>query len=264
MRILRLAAVVAVAVAGLTPTSAAAFTLIQPVIKLYVNPSAGYTTSLVQVRGTMTFPGGPCTATPETFNFTFDSKALWSKTVASCNASTKLWDTGWSPYKVPPVPRTVGNHSIALTVGTVTVKYTYAIYAVPSTRTSPSPAPSPSAGASQTPGASPCPVAAAVPPPPPPPGTGGFVDNLIAGAMVAAVLPILGLALFGPSQVLAAVGRRRRVLGLLGLGLLLAATLSSPALPAHRASPRWPPSRLHPSQRRVRAPAPARPAKCRC
>ena len=218
-RLARLA--IGIAAAGLlvgvsAPSTVQAFTLIQPVVKLYVNPSAGYTTSLVQVRGTMTFPGGnPCTATAVTFAFTFDAKALWSKTVAACNTTTKLWDTSWSPYKVPPVPRTVGTHHISVTALTVTATYGYVIYAAPSPRASPTPSPSPS------PSPSICPITGGLPST----GAGGFVDNLIAGSMVATVLPIIGLALFGPARALSVVGRRRRLFKVLGISLLMVATL---------------------------------------
>ncbi len=212
--------------ASLAPMNVGAFTLIQPVIKLYVNPSAGYTTSLVQVRGTLTFPGGPCTVTPESFAFTFDSKPLWSTVVGQCNTATHLWDTSWSAYKVPPVARTVGNHTIALTVFGKTVSYRYVIYAAPSPRAAPSPTPTPSPST--------CPVAAAIPPA----GTGGFIDNFIAASMVVAVLPIVGLALFGPSRMLSFVGRRRRFLQFLGLSLLVVATLScTSTLDANQSSP---------------------------
>jgi len=256
MRAVRLVVMVAVAAAVLAPTTANAFTLIQPTVKLYVNPTAGYTTSLVQVRGTMTFPGGsPCTATAETFNFTFDSKALWSKTVAACNNTTKLWDTAWSAYKVPPVPRTVGTHHISLTVLTVTVTYSYVIYPAPSPRASPSPSPPPT----PTPTASPCAAAGALPAA----GTGGFVDNFIAGAMVAAVLPILGLALFGsPSNLLAAVGRRRRMFQLLGLSLLVVGLLSCTSTVAQGPSESPVAATASPSQGPTPSPSPSPSPSC--
>lgn len=217
MRAVRLAALVAVVAALLPATSASAFTLVQPTVKLYVNPKAGYTTSVVQVRGTMSIQTACSAPSTQTFSFTFDSKAFWSKSVTGCTT----WDTGWSPYKVPPVPRTVGNHTIAVTVLTITVKATYTIYPPPA---SPSPhaAPTPSSSPSSSPTATMCPTAAKLPPP----GTGGGVDNFIAGAMVAAVLPLIGMALFGPTQLLTVIGRRRRWLHLLGLSLLVAATLS--------------------------------------
>jgi hypothetical protein len=238
------------------PATAHAFTLINPTIKLYVNPSAGYTTSLVQVRGTMTFPGGnPCTATPETFTFTFDSKALWSKTVAACNNTTKLWDTAWSQYKVPPVPRTVGKHHISVAVGAGSASYTYAIYPAPaSPRASPSPSPSPSA----SPSSSPCAATAALPAS----GTGGFVDNFIAGAMVAAVLPILGLALFGsPAQLLAAAGRRRKLLQLLGFSLLLFGLMSCTSSVAQGPG-ESPVAAVSPSQAPTPSPSPSPSPSC--
>lgn len=238
MRAVRLAVVVAVAATVLTPATAGAFTLIQPTVKLYVNPKAGYPTSLVQVRGTLAINGGSsCTATPETFQFLFDSKALWSKTVNACNPVSKLWDTSWSAYLVPPVKRTVGSHTIQVNVLTASAKYIYVIYPAPA---SPTPSTAPPPSPSTSPSASPC-VAGALPPT----GAGGFVDNFVAGAMVAAVLPILGLALFGsPGQVLAAVGRRRKLLKLLGLSVVVIGLLSctstvaqGPESPGAAASP---------------------------
>ena len=44
--------------------------------------------------------------------------------------------------------------------------------------------------------------------------------------MVLAVIPIAGLALFGPGPLWAAVGRRRRLLMLLGLSAVAAFTLN--------------------------------------
>jgi hypothetical protein len=44
--------------------------------------------------------------------------------------------------------------------------------------------------------------------------------------MVAAVLPLVGLAMFGPSRLLSSIGRRRRLLQMFGLGLLVVASLS--------------------------------------
>ena len=217
VRALAIVVVLGALVASAMPANA--FTLVQPTLGLFVNPKVGYTTSLVQVRGTLTFKGGPCTATPETFTFTFDTKALWSRTVAACNPGTLLWDTGWSSYLVPPVPRTVGTHTIKMTIATASATFAYGIVAAPaSPRPKPSPSPSPSASQSATP------CTAAVPLPPA--GTGGFVDNFIAGAMVAAVLPLLALTLFGPTQIFAAVGRRRRELYVLGFGLLMLGTFS--------------------------------------
>ena len=133
MRGCRVALLVVAAAAAFGPASGQAFTLIPPVTKLYVNPTAGYTTSLVQVRGTVTV-NGTCTGAPLNFNFLFDSKALWSRNVSACTGSA--WDTGWSPYKKPPVTPTVGKHVISLNVvnpsngATIgTASYTYSIYA---------------------------------------------------------------------------------------------------------------------------------------
>jgi hypothetical protein len=230
-------AVTAIAVA-LSPAASQAFTLVPPVVKLYVNPKAGYTTSLVQVRGTTTV-NGTCTGVPLTFNFLFDSKALWSRNVSSCTAGA--WDTGWSAYQKPPVPPTVGSHFVSLMVinGTATIGtalYAYSIYPAPaSPRTQPTPTPttSPTTAASPdcpvgavtagcpSPSATACPAAMV-----PKAGTGGWGDNTIAALMVGAALPIAGLALFGPGPLWAAVGRRRRLLTLFGLSALVVLTLS--------------------------------------
>jgi len=59
----------------------------------------------------------------------------------------------------------------------------------------------------------------------PPSGTGSFGDTLVAGLVVTAMLPIAGIALFGPGPLLAAA-RRRRLLMLLGLSALVVLTLS--------------------------------------
>jgi hypothetical protein len=229
-------AVLAVVVGWLVATAlpATAFTLIGAT-KLYVNPNAGYTTSLVQVRATYSL--GSCTAATVTFAFLFDSKTFWN-TSAKCNTSSAVWDTGWSQYIKPPSPPTVGTHTIVVdsygpTGGQVgTAKFTYKVYpapASPSPKASPSPSPSPSPDCATTPAAgcpsptaSSCPATGALPPP----GSGGLVDNLIAAAMVAAVLPIVGLAFFGPVQLFSAIRRRRRILTLIGLSLLVLATLS--------------------------------------
>jgi hypothetical protein len=234
----RLAVATALAAVALSPLTTQAFTLIQPVIKLYVNPNAGYTTSLVQVRGTLVIQGG-CPPPPATFKFTFDSKPLWTKSVSACNPTTYLWDTGWSAYIKPPVPPTVGTHTILLNVYSATgalfgtAKFAYAIYPAPPSpvqRTSPTPSPSPTpdcstgvaAAGCPSPSTTACPASAGLPPP----GSGGFGDNLIAALMVAAALPIVGLALFGPGPLLAALARRRRLLALFGLVVLSALTLS--------------------------------------
>src|SRR5205807_3324811 len=95
---------VAAVLAALGPMSAQAFTLIQGTAKIYVNPKAGYTTSLVQVRGTFTIAAS-CTGVPLNFVFQFDAKPLWSKSISGCTATT--WDTGWSPYNKPPVTPSV-------------------------------------------------------------------------------------------------------------------------------------------------------------
>jgi hypothetical protein len=235
----RMAVATVLGAAALSPLTAQGFTLIQPVIKLYVNPNAGYTTSLVQVRGTLAFAGS-CPATAVTFKFTFDSKALWNRTVSACNPKTSLWDTGWSAYTKPPVVPTVGTHTIQVNVysssgGLIgTAKVGYAVYkapASPPTRTSPTSANSPTPDCATGPAVAGCPSPSAAACPAasagiPPPGSGAFGDYLIAGLMVAVALPIAGMALFGPGPLLAALTRRRRWSALFGLVVLSALTLS--------------------------------------
>jgi len=226
-----------------TAMPAQAFTLIQGTTKLYVNPNAGYTTSWVQVHATYYLPNA-CPNPAQTFKFTFDSKLLWSKYVGGCNRTTFLWDTGWSSYIKPPVTPTVGSHKIVVTVysGSTglpggTASFTYRVYqapASPSPRQSPIPSPSPTPSPIASPSSATCPATGALPPT----DTGSLVDNLIAGAMVASVLPIVGFAIFGTSPVLALM-RRRRLLKLLGLTLFLTATLSctSASTPTANVSP---------------------------
>src|SRR5256885_5084565 len=227
---------VAAVLAAFGPMTAQAFTLIQGTTKLYVNPKAGYTTSLVQVRGTFTIAAS-CTGVPLNFVFQFDAKPLWSKSISGCTAAT--WDTGWSPYNKPPVTPSVGNHVISLSVvnpstgatsGSAT--YSYAIYAAPaSPRTQPTPSPvaTPSRGCAvgaatagcPSPSASACPVAML-----PNAGTGGWADYTIAALMVGAAVPIAALALLGPQTLLAAAYRRRRLVMLLGLSAMAVLALN--------------------------------------
>lgn len=215
---------------ALSPMSAHAFTLIQPVVKLFVNPHAGYTTSLVQVRGTVSV-NNTCTGAPITFQFLFDNKALWTRGVSSCKNS--LWDTGLSPYTKPPVPPTVGSHTILLNVyGSTnnllgTARYAFAIYpapASPTPRSSPTPPTSPRPFPSPSPSPSACAARATLPPA----GTGGLTDNLIAGVMIAVAIGIGALAMYGPGTLLA-LARRRRPMALvtLSLGVLLTASCTS-------------------------------------
>jgi hypothetical protein len=250
----RVALLLVAAAAAFGPATGQAFTLI-PMVKLYVNPAAGYTTSLVQVHATLNV--GTCSAAPATFKFLFDSKPLWTKTV-NCNPNTVLWDTGWSPYIKPPVPPTVGKHVISVTAYSTTgapigtANYSYSIYPAPaSPRTQPTPSQvaTPSqdcatgavgaACASPTTATSPgCPAAAvtAVCSSPsakacpaamlPNAGTGGWGDNTIAALMVGSALPIAGLALFGPGPLWAFARRRRTVLVILGLSMLVTLTVS--------------------------------------
>ena len=227
------------AAAALGPATGQAFTLISGTTKLYVNPAVGYTTSLVQVRATFKI-GTACPAPPLTFRFTFDGKALWTKSVSACNASTFVWDTGWSPYTKPPVPVSAGQHVIGVGVysntnvlipgGTAQFAYTAVNPpASPVARPSPTPSPTPSpvcaVGAATAGCASPstaaCPAAML-----PNAGTGGWGDNLIAALMVGAALPVAGLALFGPQTLLAAAYRRRRFLMLFGLSAIAALALN--------------------------------------
>ncbi|HEV2217902.1 MAG TPA: hypothetical protein VGV88_10035 [Candidatus Dormibacteraeota bacterium] len=234
VRGVRVAIALTAMAAALSPAAGQAFTLIQPVTKLYVNPTAGYTTSLVQVRGTQTI-GGTCTGIPLTFTFLFDSAALWSRNVSGC--ISKAWDSGWSPYQKPPVPPTVGKHVISLTVTNPangakagTASYSYSIYAAPASpraQPTPTPTPTPDCSAIPVPAGCPSPTAKACPAAMlPPGGTGGWADNLIAALMVGAALPIAGLALFGPQTLLAEARRRRRFLTLFGLSALAVLALN--------------------------------------
>ena len=232
-RALRAGVVLLAATCALGPAASQAFTLINPpVVKLFINPKVGYTTSYVQVRGTLGFgspPACPVGAAPPptlTFKFYFDAPAIWSRN-ANCNTATGTWDTGYSPYLKPPVAPTVGTHVIYLKVfnaGTqvgTTAQNLYTIVRPPASpvQTQPSPSPSPPPSPSST-NAS-CPAAML-----PPAGTGSWGDNMIAGLVVAAVLPIAGLTMFGPGTLLAFARRRRRLLMLLGISALTALTLS--------------------------------------
>ena len=226
-RSVRLTVLLTALLAAIGPSAADAFTLVGT--QLFVNPKAGYTTSLVQVRATQKASG--CPGTTFKFQFYFDSKPLWAKSVSACNTSTFTWDTGLSPYIKPPVSPTVGAHVVSVQVccaatgGLIgSANYTYRIYPAPTT---PQAAASPTQAAvtpSQTvasPSSSSCPVAAL-----PAAGTGSFGDTLIAGLVMFSVIPIVGLALIGPAPLLAAARRRRKLLMLLGLSALAALTLS--------------------------------------
>jgi hypothetical protein len=235
----RTIAIVGAALA-LIPYSAQAFTLITPTTKLFVNPTVGYTTSLVQVRATFQF-GGTCPTPPTTFKFSFGGAPLWTKSVSACNASTFIWDTGWSAYIKPPVQVKAGKYVIGVVVylfnGNTcaqgcSAQFSYtAVNPRPSPVAQPSPTPSPTptpacavgaviAGCA-SPSTTACPAAML-----PRDGTGGWGDNAIAALMVGAALPLAGLALFGPGPLLAAARRRRLLLMLLGLSALLVLTLS--------------------------------------
>ena len=234
-RVLRAGVVVLVATCALGPTAGQAFTLINPpIVKLFINPKTAYPTTSFQVRGT-TQLGNPPAACPAgavitlTFNFSFDVPLIWSRN-ATCNpANNNLWDTGYSSFIKPPVAPTVGQHVVYLKVvnastgaqvGAAQGAYTI-IRPPPSPVTQPSPSPSPPPPPSPTSTNVSCPAAML-----PPSGTGSWGDNLIAGLVVAAVLPIAGLTLFGPTPLLAFARRRRRLLLLIGLSALTALTLS--------------------------------------
>ena len=238
VRGVRVAVALTAMAAAMSPAASQAFTLIAKT-QLYVNPNVGYTTSLVQVRAVHTSNAVAC-STQLTFRFTFDSKALWTRSVASCNPNTFQWDTAFSAYLKPPVPATAGTHVIAVGVYTPrgvlapggTAQFAYKTVNPPaSPRTQPTPTPSPTpspvcAVGAATPGcASPstaaCPVGML-----PSAGTGGWGDNTITALMVGAALPIAGLAMFGPQTLLAAAYRRRRFLMLFGLSALVVLTLS--------------------------------------
>src|SRR5438309_2069852 len=164
--------------------------------------------------------------------------------ISDCNRTTFLWDTGWSAYIKAPVTPTVGSHKIVVTVYSGSTglpggaaSFTYRVYQAPSSpspRQSPISTPSPMPSPIASPSSSTCTTTGALPPS----DSGSLVDNLIAGAMVASVLPIIGFAIFGTSPLLA-ITRRRRLLKLLGLTLFLAATLSctSASTPTANVSP---------------------------
>jgi len=255
----RVALLLVAAAAAFGPATGQAFTLITPTTKLFVNPTVGYTTSLVQVRATFQFGNG-CPTPPTTFKFSFGGAALWTKAVSACNAATFIWDTGWSAYIKPPVQVKAGKYVIGVVVYLFTgatcpqgcsAQFTYtAVNPRPSPVSQPSPSqsaspsadcatgaatqgcPSPTSSSTAcpvgtvntgcpSPSASACPAAML-----PPTGTGGWGDNAIAALMVGAAFPIAGLALFGPRPLWAAARRRRRLLMLFGLSALVAMTLS--------------------------------------
>ena len=248
----RLALLLVAAAAAFGPATGHAFTLISGTTKMYVNPAVGYTTSYVQVRATFKF-GTSCPPPPVSFRFTFDSKAFWTRSVSACNASTFLWDTGWSPYTKPPVTVSAGQHVIAVGVysntnvlfpgGTAQFAYT-AVNPPPSpvARPSPTPSPTPSpvcaVGAATagcpSPSTTACPAAML-----PNAGSGGWGDSILAALMIGAALPIVGLAMFGPQTLFAAAYRRRRFLTLFGLSAMavLALNCTFPTASNPQASP---------------------------
>lgn len=243
-RALRAGFVVLAAACALGPATSQAFTLI-PIVKLFINAPSGYPTSNVQVRGSYS-TGATCPAgvvVSYTFNFYFDSPLVWSKTVP-CNPTTNNWDTGNSPFFKPPVP-TVGTHVISLKVMSAlgaqvgnTQQSNYKIVSPPPPPpppppvTHPSPTPTPSPSPPPSPTSVSCPAAML-----PPTGTGSWGDNLIAGLVVASVLPLVGLTLFGPNTLLAFARRRRRLLMLIGLSALTALTLSCTTIGSNSGNP---------------------------
>jgi len=244
------------AVSGV-PT-ARAFTLIG-VASVTVSPTSGYPTAALKATGK--FSPGPC-GTPLNFAFFWDTTInfIWSTTVSACDAS-RNYVAGPSPAYVPPSGfNGVGGHSVIVSVTDAngnpagpssSASAAYTIVAPPPppppSPKPPSPSPvrstppqtQPSAASSPSQSASPdcatgaaagCPsptaTACAVTGTLPPPGTGGFVDSLIAGAIIAGGLAIGMVALVGPGALLAAAIRQRRLLGLLGLAVLVALTLA--------------------------------------
>ncbi len=231
-----------------------AFTLIQ-VASVSVSPTSGYPTAAFSVDGTYA-PGG-CPGSGALFNFFWDD-TLHGIGAASLPAGAKPCDTG-PIHGITPASgmNGVGSHKIIVQVinpgtgalftnGQASTSYTIkqappppSPSPKPSPRPSPKPTPkpppspvthqspsttsSPSSAAtpSSSPGQSACAATGALPPP----STGGLVDTFIAGAMVASVLPIGGIAVFGAGPLLA-LARRRRLLKLLGLVILVAVTLS--------------------------------------
>jgi hypothetical protein len=252
------AAVVAVWLVGGAVT-AEAFTLIN-VASITVSPKSGVPSAALVPHGK--YGPGSC---PQQVKFSI----YWDSPLTSPVSSTTLaagapgCDPGPMAAFVPPSSASkVGPHTVILDVTDINANpmpngYATTTYTItspppppkpspkPSPRPSPRP-PSPSAashppspsvggGASPSPSQSPSAAACAATGALPPPSTGSLVDTFIAGAMVASVLPIVGFALFGASPVLAIV-RRRRLLQLLGLAILLAATLSCDLTPSPTAN----------------------------
>ena len=227
--------------AAVSPAAAQAFTLIQPAVKLFVNPKAGYTTSVVQVRATGTVNNTCNAGTQLNFNFYFDGKSLWNRNVSTCTAGA--WDTGWSAYITPPVPRTVGKHTISVNMVNpsggatlATASYVYSIYQAPASPQQQAPSPTPTPTPSPvvvSPSSSSCAATGMLPPT----GTGSFGDALVAGLVMFSVIPIVGLALIGPGPLLAAARRRRKLFMLLGLSALAALTLSCASSVAEQPTP---------------------------
>lgn len=242
-RVLRIAGVLALLAWALAAANAQAFTLIGGA-KVTVSPTSGYPSTGFKVTGTY---GAACGPTYY-FNFYFDStlNLIWTSP-GTC--ATNLFTAGPSPSIPPPDP-SVKAHTIIvnvtdannqlLTGGSATTPYTIVSPPPPppppsprpapspvSTTPPPQPSPSPSPSPISSPSPSPSPASAACPAAMlPPAGTGSWGDNLIAGLVVAAVVPLAGLAVFGPGMLLAFARRRRRLLMLIGLTALTALTLS--------------------------------------
>ena len=246
-------------VAGAVP--AQAFTLIYTG-SLSVSPTAGYPTASFKADGAIN--AARC---PQNLLFVF----YWDSTVYALGSTTLAagaapCDTGQLSFVPPSGDSGPGTHDVILAVldpntsqsfisNSPTVTYT--VNKPPaSPKPSPKPSPTPPASPKATPKTSPkssptsvtqaspsskpsaSPSACAVTGALPPPDRGGFVDTFIAGAMVASVLPLIGFALFGPAPLLAVL-RRRRLLKLLGLAIVMAATLSctSTSSPTANVSP---------------------------
>jgi len=274
-RALRVAPVVALFAWTMAGINAQAFTLVATA-KVTVTPASGLPTAAFVVDGQ--YGQGPCTV-PLQFAFYFDTTInfMSATTVTACNAS-RVYDTG-NISEVPPASDNApGPHQVILIVtdagtpmpqGSATAAYTINAppppprpspskppppppspvrQSPPSTHPSTSPSTSPSTDASPncppgavtagcpSPTAKACPVGLL-----PAPGTGGWADNLIAGAMVLTVFPIAGLALFGPGPLWAAAYRRRKFLTLFGLSamsvLVLNCTFPTASNPQTSATP---------------------------
>jgi hypothetical protein len=237
------------------PGTAHGFTLIgTPAIS--ISPASGLPTAYFRVRGTYTSQG-LCTPTAGPiavlFQFFWDTKLIWKTVIPACNAATFEWDTGLSPYLLPPGQQSPGDHVVEVDVyNNATGNYLPGIRAnTPYTllQAPPSPVPTPSPTPSPSPTPPPCyaeghtkacpsPSAVDCAHPPTaalPPGTAGAgLAGLIVGGALAGGLPLVGSALV----LFPGLRRRRdrwaRLAALFGLSSVVLA-LSTCAMPNSKA-----------------------------